>query len=277
VARMERSVIRANLSFYDRSVPDYAALHPGYSRSVAVLARTMRGIVTVALSAWRQIATRPAVTAPPPMQRETVPLSLEAVLTVALVCLRRCDWRCRRAAGDKGRQALDVAVVVFGRSVLRMTPAKARLLAMLLARLEELRITRQIGLRIPGTEGWLLARTRQTGRVVIALLVHVVTHIVPAVHSAFAAEEGSRLPELFLRGGDQAQIMLRMLEIALLGNRIPGRLGVARKLQVFLGNVGRGASHFDIRSVRFVHPRERIVTLAVVAPPHTLVWLVSHD
>src|SRR6266436_2240135 len=157
-----------------------------------------------------------------------------------------------------------------------MTTAKARLFAKLLTRLEELRITRQIGLRIPRTKGRLLAAAGRTDWLVIALVVHVVTHIVPAVHSAFAAEEGSRLPELFLRGGDQAEIMLRMLEIALLGNRIPGRLGVARKLQVFLGNVGRGASHFDIRSVRFVHPRERIVTLAV-APPHTLVLLVSHD
>jgi hypothetical protein len=243
-------------------------------QSVSVLARAMRGIVTVTLlSALRQIATRRAMTAAPPMQRETVALSFVAVLTVALVCRRRCDLRCRRAASDEGRQALDIAVVVFGGSVLRMTTAKV----LLFARLEELRITRQIGLRIPGTESRLLARARQAGWLVIALLVHVVMHIVPAVHSAFAAEEGSRLPELFLRGGDQAEIMLRMLEIALLGNRIPGRLGVARKLQVFLGNMGRGASHFDIRSVRLVHPRERIVTLAVVAPPHTLVWLVSHD
>src|SRR5260370_41772073 len=140
------------------------------------------------------MATRPAVTAAPPMQWETVALSLVAVLTVALMCLRRCDLRRRRAAGDKGRQALDVAVVVFRCSVLRMTPTKAWLFAELLARLEELRITRQIGLRIPGTEGWLLARARQTGWLVIALLVHVVTHIVPAVRSAFPAVQGGRRP-----------------------------------------------------------------------------------
>src|SRR6266849_5614620 len=114
----------------------------------------MRGIVTVALSTLRQIATRPAMTAAPPMQRETIALSLEAILTVTLVRRRRRDLRCRRAAGDKGRQALDVAVVVF--SVLRMTTAKARLFALL----EELRITRQIGLRIPGTERRLLAHAR---------------------------------------------------------------------------------------------------------------------
>src|SRR5260370_40836937 len=100
------------------------------------------------------MATRPAVTAAPPMQWETVALSLEAVLTVALVCLRRCDLRRRRAAGDKGRQALDVAVVVFGRSVLRMTTANA----LLFARLEELPRPRQEGLRLRGTEVWLLAR-----------------------------------------------------------------------------------------------------------------------
>jgi hypothetical protein len=221
----------------------------------------------------RQIATRPAMTAAPPMQRETVALSLEAVLTITLVRRRRCDWRCRRAAGDKGRQALDVAVVVFGRSVLRMTTAKV----LLFARLEELRITRQIGLRISGTEGWLLARAWQAGWLVIALLVHVVTHIIPAIHSAFAAEEGRRLPELFLRCGDQAEIMLRVLMIVLGGNRISRRLGVTSKLQVFLGYVRRSASYFDIRSIRFVHPRERIMTLAV-APPHALVLLlVSHD
>jgi len=233
----------------------------------------MRGIVTVTLSALRQIAARPAMTAAPPMQRETVALSLEAVLTVTLVCRRRCDLRRRRAAGDKGRQALDVAVVVFG--VLRMT---ARLFAKLLARLKELRITRQIGLRIPGTEGRLLTHARQTGWLVIALVAHVVTRLVPAVHSAFAAEEGSSLPELLLRGGDQAEIVLRVLEIVLGGNWISRRLRIARKLQVFLGNVGRGASYFDIRSVRLVDPRERIVTLAVALPPHTLVLLlVSHD
>ncbi len=123
----------------------------------------------------------------------------------------------------------------------------------------------------------MLTHARHTGWLVIALVAHVVTRLVPAVHSAFAAEEGSSLPELFLRCGDQAEIVLRVLVIVLGGNWISRRLSVTRKLQVFLCNVGRGASYFDIRSVRLVHPRERIVTLAV-APPHTLVLLlVSHD
>ena len=61
-------------------------------QSVSVLARAIRGIVTVALSALRHIATRPAMTAAPPVQRETVALSLVAVLTVALVRRRRAAW-----------------------------------------------------------------------------------------------------------------------------------------------------------------------------------------
>jgi hypothetical protein len=238
----------------------------------------MRGVLTVALRALREIAAWPAMTASPPMQRETIALSLEAVLTVALVRRRRCDLCHGRGASDKGRQAFDVAVVVFNGNVLRVATAKTRLLAQLVARVEELRVARQIGLRITGTEGGLLAhpRPRQTSRLVVHVVDHVVTCVIPAVHSALAAVEGSSLSVLVLRCGDQAEIMLGVLEIALLRNRISRRLRIARKLQVFLGNVGRSAPHFDIRSVRLVHPCERIVTLAV-APAHTLVLLISHD
>jgi hypothetical protein len=217
--------------------------------SISALARAVCVILTVTLSALRQIAARPAVTATTPMQRETVALSLEAILTVALVRRRRCDLRRRRGASDEGRQALDVAVVVFGCSMLRVTTAKTRLLTKLLARLEELRVTRQIGLRITGTEGGLFAHARQTSGLVVNVVNHVFTPVVPAVHPTLAAEEGSGLPVLVLRGGDQAEIMLRVLEIVLARNRISRRLRVARKLQVFVGNVGRGASYFDVRSV----------------------------
>jgi hypothetical protein len=188
----------------------------------------MWGIVPVCLTALREIAARPAMTAPPPMQREAVGLPLEAVLTVTLVCRLRWDLRCRRAAGDKGRKALHVVVFVaaaFGCSVLGMSAAKARLLT----RLEELRIARQIGLRIPGTEGRLLAHARQTGWFLVAVVRHVITHLVPPVHSAFTAEEGS-LPELFLCRSDEAKIMFRVLEIILGRNWISRRLGVTRKL-----------------------------------------------
>src|SRR5262249_41695809 len=181
------------------------------------LARAVSGILTITLPALRDIATRPAMTASAPMERETVALSLEAILTVTLV---RRSLRRRRAASDEGRQTLDVAVIVFGSRVLRMTTAKTRLFAKLLTRREELGITRQIGLRIPGAEGGLFAQARQSGRLVLPLVAHVVARIVTAVHCAFATEEGCRLPELFLRRRNQAEVMLRVLEIILRRNRV---------------------------------------------------------
>jgi hypothetical protein len=45
----------------------------------------MRGILPVSLSALHEIAARPAMTSPTPMQRKPIALSLEAVLTVTLV------------------------------------------------------------------------------------------------------------------------------------------------------------------------------------------------
>ena len=243
--------------------------------SISALARIVRGILAITLSALSEIAARPAMTAPPPMQRKTVALSLEAVLTVALMRRRRGDLWYRSGAGDKGRQALNVAVVVFG-SLLRMATAKARLLAQLFARLKELRIARQIGLWITGTEGRLLACARQTGRFVVHIIADVVTRLVATVHCPFATEEGSGLTILILRCGDEAEIVLRVLQIVLRRNRISRRLRIACKLQVFLGDVRSSASYFDIGSVRLVHPCERIVTLAV-SPAHTLVLLISHD
>ena len=234
----------------------------------------MRDIIRIilAVAALHQIAAWPAMTASPPMQRETVALSFKAVLPITLVCWLRRHLRCRRTAGDKGRQALDVAVLVLGCGVLQVTAAETRLLT----GLKELRITRQIGLRIPGTERRLLAHAGQAGWLVIPLVADIVTQLVAPVDSALAAEEGTRLPELLLRCGNEAEIMLGVLEIVLGRNRISGGLVVTRKLQIFLRNVGRRASYFDVRSVRFIDPRERIVAFAV-APPHTLVLLVSHD
>jgi hypothetical protein len=157
-----------------------------------------------------------------------------------------------------------------------MATTKARLLTKLLTRLEELRITRQVGLRIAGAEGRLLAHAGQTCRLVVTILADVVSRLVPPVHSGFATEEGGRLPELFLRRRDQAEVMFRVLEIIFSSNRISRRLGVTCKLQVLLGDVGRRASYFDVRPIRLIYPRERIVTLAISAA-HALVLLISHD
>jgi len=53
----------------------------------SVLARSLRGIIAIAIAlpTLRQIAAWAAMPAPPPVQRETVALSLEAILTITLV------------------------------------------------------------------------------------------------------------------------------------------------------------------------------------------------
>src|SRR5262249_24926005 len=110
--------------------------------------------------------------------------------------------------------------------MLQVAAAETRLLAKLLTALEELRIAWQGGLRIPGTEGRLLAHARQAGWLIVPVVADIVTRLVAPVDSTFAAEEGSRLPELLLRCGNEAEIMLGVLEIVFGRNRISGRLSV---------------------------------------------------
>jgi len=200
----------------------------------------LRSVVAVALSTLGHVVARAAVTTAASMQRETVALTFVAVLPVALLRLGGGTLRRRAAsAGDEGRQALHIAVVVaaMGRGILRMATAEALLLARkvrLLARRIEMRVARQIGLRIARTEERLFADARHCSRLIVAILAHVVT-IVASVRAV--AEERRRLTELFLRCCDQAKIMLGVLEIVLGRNRISRRLRVAGKLHVFFRNV----------------------------------------
>jgi flagellar biogenesis protein FliO len=69
---------------------------------------------------------------------------------------------------------------------------------------------------------------------------------------------------------------------------VTGRRGVARKLQILLGDGMRRAANLHILAVRLVHPRQRIVVMMVmvtvttttlviaVASSHALVLTVSH-
>ena len=151
--------------------------------------------------------------------------------------------------------------------LLRVTAA----MGLLLSRGEELRIARQVGLRVAGAERHLVVRLGRAAHVLVAVIAHVVAH----VGSAFRAEERRGLPELLLRGRDQAEIMLGVLVVVLRRHRIARRLRIARELNVFLGNMRRCAADFDVGSVRFIDPGEWIVAFAV-SPPHTLVLTVSH-
>src|SRR5262249_46310749 len=158
-------------------------------------------------------------------------------------------------------------------------------LLLLLARGEELGIARQVGLRVARAEGRLLAATaaalhRRAGALVLALVERLVLHVVAAAGVVAALALGGIeirlvLPELLLHGRDHAEIVLGVLIVVLGRHRIAGRLRVARELNVLLRDVVRGAANLDVRTVRLVDPRQRIVALAVT-PPHALVLTVPH-
>ena len=89
---------------------------------------------------------------------------------------------------------------------------------------------------------------------------------------------GLTLPELLLRRGNDAEIVLGMLIIILRRNRVAGALCVTRELKVFFGDVGRGSANFYVGPVGLIHPRQWILMMPTfaVATAHALVLTVSH-
>ena len=84
------------------------------------------------------------------------------------------------------------------------------------------------------------------------------------------------LTKLFLRRGDQAEVVLGVLIIILGGHRVARPLRVTRELDVFFRDMRSGTADFDVGTVRLVNACEGILTLAVVtSPPHALLT-VSH-
>jgi hypothetical protein len=129
-----------------------------------------------------------------------------------------------------------------------------------------------------GTEGRLGSALGRGGKSVRnAAKIVIVVPIVPVLRFALGADEaGLRLLLGQLGGGDQAEVMLCVLQIAFRHDRVAGRMGVPRQLQVLFCDVVRGAANLYVRSVGFVRPGERVWALAVVATAHTLVLTWSH-
>src|SRR5262245_61302688 len=147
------------------------------------------------------VAARTAMAPPPAMQREAI--GLAAILeTVRPALLVRRLGRLRRAAGDEGRKASFMAVVLRPRLALlvRLPVALlALLIVLVLARRERLRVLRQIGLRLTGCVG----RLERLVLVVALLEPFFRTRLELLVVAAFLARLEIRilLPELLLRGG----------------------------------------------------------------------------
>jgi hypothetical protein len=204
-----------------------------------------------------------------------IPIPVLAILTAltvaALAVLRGGLWL---AAGDERRQTLDVAVVVR-LNVLR-TLLIVLLLRLLLLRLKLLRLV----LLLARIKRLRLRREGLTAhRRLIALAVVVVVIRRIAARVALLLVIGLRLAQLFLRGGDQAKIMFRMLIIIFGSDGIAGTLRVARELKIFLGDVRRGPANFHVLPVGLVHSRQWILmmpTLITVTTAHALILTVSH-
>jgi hypothetical protein len=212
----------------------------------------------------------------PPMQWEAIRRSVIAVGTIgtvlpmrtiaALPVLRRLMlWL---SAGDERGEPFDVAVAVWP-----MLLSRLKVLRLVILLLVVVLFARIIRLR--------LARCERLAADVRLFVVAVVETVVRAAHLAglLLLVIGLALAELFLRGGDQTEIMLGMLIIILRGNRISGALCVAGQLQILLGDVGCRSSNFYVLPVGFVHARQRIlmvVTTLPVTPAHTFVLTVSH-
>src|SRR5262249_29697950 len=137
---------------------------------------------------------------------------------------------------------------------------------------ERLGFARQVGLRFAGPER-LVGRRAGGGLLGGTLVFHVVTKIVARFLLGPVIRVG--LAELLLRRRDQPVVMLGVLEIIFSPDRIARRLRVARKLDIFVGDVRGRAADLHVRAVGLVDPCERVLTLAV-APAHALVLTVSH-
>jgi hypothetical protein len=212
-----------------------------------------------------------AMTSTPAMHAETILATVLATVlatilaTIALVVtilvlagiLLRLVLLRLATAGDECRQAADL-LSTFLATLIRLLLMRLRLMLravvhLLIARRERLGIARQIRL--------LLRFTRSVARLVLAheglgVVIIAVKSLVGVLLAGGAllllrllVVVWILLTELFLRGGDQAKIVLGMLVVVLGGNRIAGTLRVARKLDIFFRYMRSGSANFDVGTV----------------------------
>jgi hypothetical protein len=189
------------------------------------------------------MVARPAVPPAPTVQWEAIRRTVVAILAALIVLpvrtvrpirplplLRR---RLRLAAGDEGRQPFDVFVIarlevlVPGLVVLLWLRLLMRLLVLrrLLVVLRLLILRRLVLLRrlLLALIVWLLLwreRLAAHGRLVIIAVVKRVVGVIAALLRLLLIEGRLGLPKVFLRGGDQAEIMFGVLVVVFCRDRI---------------------------------------------------------
>src|SRR5262249_53477703 len=116
--------------------------------------------------------------------------------------------------------------------------------------------------------------TVHVGALVIAGILRP-ARAVPAI-SPLAGVVAMLRAKLRLSGHDDAVIVLGMLEIALRRDHVARRECVARKRHVLLGDVRRGSSDFDVRTVGLVVPCQWILGLAATAAAPAFLLSLPH-
>jgi hypothetical protein len=92
-------------------------------------------------------------------------------------------------------------------------------------------------LRFAGRE-WFAGHRRLIAiPIAITVVVAVIGRCIASRFARLLLEIGLRLAKLFLRRGDQAEVMFSVLIIIFGGNRISRTLRVAGKLEIFFGDV----------------------------------------
>src|SRR6516164_3658797 len=234
--------------------------------SVVARRRSVSAVTATTATTTLHVRPRAAMAAASAVQGETVGLVVVAVLALVGTRMRLVLL----PAGDEGRQAVDVAI---GRRVALRLAWLVRL-ALLVLR-ERLRVARDIGLPLAGAVRRVGGSAHRRLPIVVAVVEATFAHAGRFVLRT--GEVGIVLPELLLRRGDHAVIVLGVLIVILRRDRITRGLRVARELNIFFCNVRWISANFHVRAVRFVHPHHRVVTLAViVASAHALVLTVSH-
>ncbi len=191
---------------------------------------------------------------PPPVQRKTIGRTVIAVLPIGAV-LAVCRLAVLRgvllrlATGDERRQPFHVRFILR-----RMLRARLKLLRLRLMRRLMLRLVRLLVLRLARIERLRLARREwfaaDMGLLVIVVVIAVIGEIAARIAAGLLLLViGLGLAKLFLGGCDQAEIMLGVLIIIFGADGISRTLRVSGELEIFFGDVRRGAADFYVLPV----------------------------
>lgn len=200
------------------------------------------------------VGPEPATTA----MASTATMHPEAILTTItlVVTVRPRIWLRLSAACYERRQAADLLstfmTALLARLLIWLRLVLRTVLHLLVAGRERLGITRQVGLllRFSRAVAWFILAHERLGFIVIA--VKTLVGVLLAGRTLLLrllVVIRVLLTELFLRGSDQAKIMLGMLIVVLSGDRITRTLCVARELDIFFRDMRSGAADFDVGTV----------------------------